>query len=112
MVQVVRVTKVFSPCQNKRLSQPNESVTSRNAMSSFCYEAVDGGGLKTHGTIDVADQSEALRRIKEMGLFPVKIAQAGTRWRGQVAARRKAVATGPGEARLLTSRLARMLAPP
>ena len=61
-------------------------------MSSFCYEAVDGGGLKTHGTIDVADQSEALRRIKEMGLFPVKIVQAGTRWRGQLAARRRLVA--------------------
>ena len=61
-------------------------------MSSYCYEAVDGGGLKTHGTIDVADQSEALRRIKEMGLFPVKVAQAGTRWRGPLAARRKPVA--------------------
>jgi type IV pilus assembly protein PilC len=81
-------------------------------MSSYCYEAVDGGGLKTHGTIDVADQSEALRRIKEMGLFPVKIVQAGTRWRGQLAARRKVVATPSGGARLLTSRLARTLAPP
>jgi type IV pilus assembly protein PilC len=81
-------------------------------MSSFCYEAVDGGGLKTHGKIEVADQSEALRRIKEMGLFPVKIAQAGTRWNGQLAARRKPVATRSGGARLQTSRLAKTLAPP
>src|ERR1035437_6373159 len=44
-------------------------------MSSYCYEAVDAGGLKTQGTLDVTDQSEALRRIKEMGLFPTRIAQ-------------------------------------
>lgn len=44
-------------------------------MSSYCYEAVDAGGLKTQGTLDVTDQSEALRRIKEMGLFPTKVAQ-------------------------------------
>jgi type IV pilus assembly protein PilC len=44
-------------------------------MSNYCYEAVDSVGLKTEGTLDVADQSEALRRIKEMGLFPVKIAE-------------------------------------
>jgi type IV pilus assembly protein PilC len=80
-------------------------------MSSYCYEAVDGGGLKTRGTIDVADQSEALRRIKEMGLFPVKIVQAGTRWRGQLVARRKAVA-GSGGARLQTSLFAGTLSPP
>ncbi len=45
-------------------------------MSSYCYEAVDAGGLKMQGHLDVTDQSEALRRIKEMGLFPVKIWQA------------------------------------
>jgi type IV pilus assembly protein PilC len=48
-------------------------------MSSYCYEAVDSGGLKLQGTLDVSDQSEALRRIKEMGLFPIKIAQANRR---------------------------------
>src|SRR5580765_3611459 len=45
-------------------------------MSSYCYEAVDAGGLKTAGTLDVADQTEALRRVKEMGLFPTKIKAA------------------------------------
>jgi type IV pilus assembly protein PilC len=75
-------------------------------MSSYCYEAVDGGGLKTRGTIDVADQSEALRRIKEMGLFPVKIVQVGTRWRGQVVARRKAVAAQrPASIRIYVGRV-------
>ncbi len=42
-------------------------------MSSYCYEAVDAGGLKSQGTLDVSDQSEALKRIKEMGLFPTKV---------------------------------------
>src|ERR1041385_4459228 len=45
-------------------------------MSNYCYEAVDTGGLKMQGQLDVSDQGEALRRIKEMGLFPVKIWQA------------------------------------
>src|ERR1043166_6213963 len=44
-------------------------------MSSYCYEAVDAGGLKTQGTLEVADQSEALRRIKEMGLFPTRVSE-------------------------------------
>lgn len=42
-------------------------------MSNFSYEAVDAGGLKIEGKLDVVDQNEALRRVKEMGLFPVRI---------------------------------------
>jgi type IV pilus assembly protein PilC len=45
-------------------------------MSSYCYEAVDASGLKSQGTLDVTDQNEALKRIKEMGLFPTRVAQA------------------------------------
>lgn len=45
-------------------------------MSSYAYEAVDASGLKSRGTLEVTDQNEALRRIKEMGLFPTKVAQA------------------------------------
>ncbi len=45
-------------------------------MSNYCYEAVDAGGLKIQGSLDVTDQSEALRRIKEMGLFPTRVAEA------------------------------------
>src|SRR5437899_1251941 len=60
-------------------------------MSSFCYEAVDSGGLKMQGTIEVSDQGEALRRIKEMGLFPVKIVQARALWRGQSGLKKKRV---------------------
>ena len=58
-------------------------------MSSYCYEAVDAGGLTMQGTIDVPDQSEALRRIREMGLFPVKLSQARPRRQRAAVVRRK-----------------------
>jgi len=44
-------------------------------MSSYGYEAVDADGLKFQGSLDVTDQGEALKRIKEMGLFPTKVAR-------------------------------------
>ncbi len=47
-------------------------------MSSYSYVAVDPQGLEMRGTLEVADQSEALRRIKEMGLFPTKVLGAKT----------------------------------
>ena len=42
-------------------------------MSSYSYVAVDPQGTELRGTLEVSDQSEALRRIKEMGLFPTKV---------------------------------------
>lgn len=45
-------------------------------MSNFAYVAIDPDGSETRGTLEVADQSEALRRVKEMGLFPTKIFDA------------------------------------
>ena len=51
-------------------------------MSNFTYEAVDAGGLKIEGKLEVGDQNEAIRRVKEMGLFPVRIVEArDRRWR-------------------------------
>jgi len=47
-------------------------------MSSYLYEAVDAGGARSKGSLDVLDQSEALRRIKEMGLFPTMVRLAST----------------------------------
>src|SRR5580693_2989377 len=44
-------------------------------MSNYLYEAVDAGGLRSKGSLDVMNQSEALRRIKEMGLFPILVRQ-------------------------------------
>ena len=45
-------------------------------MSNYVYEAVDAGGLRSKGSLDVMNQSEALRRIKEMGLFPILVREA------------------------------------
>jgi type IV pilus assembly protein PilC len=42
-------------------------------MSNYAYVAVDPRGLEMRGTLDVSDQNEAVRRIKEMGLFPTKV---------------------------------------
>jgi len=42
-------------------------------MSNYSYVALDSRGLEMRGTLEVPDQDEALRRIKEMGLFPTKI---------------------------------------
>ena len=44
-------------------------------MNTYAYEAVDAGGASSAGVLEVASQSEAVRRIKEMGLFPLRVAQ-------------------------------------
>lgn len=45
-------------------------------MTTFSYCALDAKGKETRGTLHVANQTEALQRIKEMGFFPVKITEA------------------------------------
>jgi type IV pilus assembly protein PilC len=63
-------------------------------MSSYSYVAVDPHGSETRGTLDVTDQSEALRRIREMGLFPTKVlAPANRRARSSVSSRPRAART-------------------
>ena len=44
-------------------------------MNTYAYEAVNAAGLSSRGLIEVASQSEAVRRIKEMGLFPTRVAE-------------------------------------
>lgn len=44
-------------------------------MSSYAYEAVDASGLRIQGSLDVASQSEAFQRIKEMGLYPTRVSE-------------------------------------
>jgi len=44
-------------------------------MSNYAYEAVNAAGNSFRGTIDVASQSEALQRIKDMGLFPTRVTE-------------------------------------
>ena len=45
-------------------------------MSNYLYEAVDAGGMRSRGALDVIDQSEALKRIREMGLLPTTVRPA------------------------------------
>jgi len=44
-------------------------------MPRFNYVALDARGKESKGVIEVASQSEAIGRVKEMGLFPTKIAE-------------------------------------
>src|ERR1700742_4098976 len=52
-------------------------------MSNYSYEAVDAGGLKVEGKLEVGNQNDAIRRVKEMGLFPVRIVEDRERRRKQ-----------------------------
>lgn len=45
-------------------------------MPVFQYEAMDAKGKPTKGTLEVANQSEALTRLKEMGYFPTKVVES------------------------------------
>src|SRR6266446_2656037 len=56
-------------------------------MANYTYVAVDPQGKEARGTLDVSDQSEALRRIKDMGLFPTKVLAANERKRRAAAVR-------------------------
>ncbi|MGH7990302.1 MAG: type II secretion system F family protein, partial [Limisphaerales bacterium] len=45
-------------------------------MPKYSYVALDAHGKESKGTIEVASQNEAISRVKEMGFFPTKIAEA------------------------------------
>src|SRR5436190_17121837 len=45
-------------------------------MPKFNYVAMDSRGKETKGTLDVANQNEAVSRLKEMGYFPTKVSEA------------------------------------
>jgi type IV pilus assembly protein PilC len=58
-------------------------------MTNYSYVAIDPRGFETRGSLEVADQSEAIKRIKEMGLFPTKVLAARQRRARSAAARPK-----------------------
>jgi len=45
-------------------------------MPKFSYVAMDSHGKETKGIIEVANQNEAIGRIKDMGFFPTKVVEA------------------------------------
>lgn len=58
-------------------------------MPNFAYVALDARGHETRGALSVESQSEALRRLKEMGFFPTKVAES----RQSAASRRTGAST-------------------
>src|SRR5207249_1802466 len=44
-------------------------------MPKFNYVAMDSRGKETKGTLEVANQNEAIGRLKEMGYFPTKVVE-------------------------------------
>jgi type IV pilus assembly protein PilC len=44
-------------------------------MPKFNYVAMDSRGKETKGALEVANQNEAIGRIKEMGFFPTKVVE-------------------------------------
>lgn len=45
-------------------------------MPKFNYVAMDSRGRETKGSMDVANQNEAITRLKEMAFFPTKVTEA------------------------------------
>ncbi len=64
-------------------------------MNTYAYEAVNAAGLSSTGCLEVASQNEAVRRIKEMGLFPTRVTERRPK-RLQLARAKPATAT-PGK---------------
>src|SRR5438046_821394 len=62
-------------------------------MPKFSYVAMDSRGKETKGTLDVANQNEAIGRLKEMGYFPTKVVQVDAS-KDKGAAKAKAPAGG------------------
>src|ERR1017187_7540853 len=46
-------------------------------MPKYNYVAMDKQGKETKGTLEVANQNEAIARVKDMDLFPTKITEIG-----------------------------------
>src|SRR5512140_3833963 len=45
-------------------------------MPKFNYVAMDSRSKETKSTLEVANQNEAIGRLKEMGFFPTKVVEA------------------------------------
>ncbi|MBI3849538.1 MAG: type II secretion system F family protein [Verrucomicrobia bacterium] len=64
-------------------------------MPRFNYVAMDSRGKETKGTLEVANQNEAIARVKEMGFFPTKIIETDkVKDKGEKKARPAAKAAG------------------
>jgi type IV pilus assembly protein PilC len=55
------------------LSNQTEEPKTKTRMAGYSYIAVDSRGGEFRGMLDVTTQMEAVRRVREMGLFPTKV---------------------------------------
>jgi type IV pilus assembly protein PilC len=58
-------------------------------MPKFNYVAMDSRGKETKGSLEVANQSEAITRLKEMGFFPTKVVEAQEKSKDKAAGKTK-----------------------
>src|SRR5262249_29112676 len=63
-------------------------------MPKFSYVAMDSRGKETKGVLEVANQNEAIGRLKEMGFFPTKVVEATEKTKDKGDAKAKAKAGG------------------
>jgi type IV pilus assembly protein PilC len=63
-------------------------------MPKFNYVAMDSRGKETKGTLEVANQNEAIGRIKEMGYFPTKVVEVD---KGKLEKKAQPLAKGKGK---------------
>ncbi len=68
-------------------------------MPRFNYVAMDSRGKETKGTLDVANQNEAISRLKEMGYFPTKVAEAADKPKEKGDKKAKTAAPARGKAK-------------
>src|SRR5271163_138421 len=65
-------------------------------MPKYSYVALDAHGKESKGTIEVASQNEAIARVKEMNLFPTKIAEASEKVKEKRFGKKAKSASKPG----------------
>ena len=63
-------------------------------MPKFNYVAMDTKGKETKGTLDVANQNEAIARVKDMGFYPTKITEVAAEKPGEKKEKPKATVKG------------------
>ena len=63
-------------------------------MPKFNYVAMDSRGKETKGILEVANQNEAIGRIKEMGYFPTKVVEVD---KGKLDKKAQPLAKGKGK---------------
>jgi type IV pilus assembly protein PilC len=63
-------------------------------MPKFSYVAMDSRGKETKGVLEVANQNEAIGRLKEMGFFPTKVVEATEKTKDKSDAKGKAAKPG------------------